>query len=552
MTAEHVKVRVSRAALKRRQEEVAQLLAGYGLRRGPRRLSRGAHGSEEPHCRRLRFALEKLGPAFSSFGIYMSTRADLLPAEDASELAAIRDLAEPLPPFAVRDLFTREVGCQPEEVFRSFEEEPFSSRLLFQSHRARLPDGQAVAVKLLRPEAEECLLLDLELLPLLKVALAGRIGNDPALDGAINDFRLVLKQKADLVREADALEGLALDNGGSALLRVPRVHTALCTRRVLTVERLTGVGLNDLLSSNDGEGVRDSGGFVLGGEAARRGLAHRLSVAWLRQVVLGSFFPVELSPDDVAVLPNGQVVLTGGFFASLPPESRVSLWGYLIAVANEDPGRSCSHLLQELRRDESPGHEDVLRQRLKQVVPFRDGSWGDGDGLAERLLLHWRLMGECGHLPGAALTSFYRGLYLSGEIARRLVPGYDALREALQEVRLIEGVERLRAMIDPEQFGEQMGRYAAVVTDLPQRLDEVLTLAAAGDPRLSLRVNETAEQRRRKNSSAKVTALLLALAAVALLTQRFADSLAGAWVERFGAVAFILVGVLLLRAASRA
>jgi hypothetical protein len=196
----------------------------------------------------------------------------------------------------------------------------------------------------------------------------------------------------------------------------------------------------------------------------------------------------------------------------------------------------------------------LLRQRFKQVVPTRDGGPGeyDCDSLTERLLAHWKLTAECGYLPGPTLTSFYRGLYLTAGLARRLAPGHDALQEALQEVRLIEGVERFRAMVGPDQFGAQVSRYAEMVVDLPQRLDDVLSLASAGDPRVSLQVKETSGQRRRRNSSARVTALLLALASVALVTQRFADSLAGAWVEKAGAVAFVLVGALLLRAASRA
>lgn len=554
MAVERFKVGVQRAAFKRRQEDVLQLLAASGLRRGPLRLTRGANApaGREGHARRLRVALEKLGPVFASFGLYMATRVDLLPTADSAELATLRDRAAASPPPVVRELLTREVGGPPEGVFGDFEETPFASRLLSQWHRAWLPDGQAVTVKLLRPEAEECLARDAELLTLTKVALVPLVNNPRALDSAMEDFGHVLKRKADLLREAEALEGLALESEGGSFRHVPPVHAELCTRRLLVVERPAGTALHDLLAPGNA-GDADSGDSAPAGAPERSGLAHRLCVVWLRQIVLGNVFPFELSPEDVAVLPGGQLALTGGLFATLPPESRENLWAYLIAAANEDPGRACSHLLRELRKDDSPGHEDLLRQRFKQVVPIRDGGLGgyDCDSLTERLLAHWKLTAECGHLPGPTLTSFYRGLYLMAGLARRLAPGHDALQEAVQEVRLVEGVERFRAMLGPNQFGAQVSRYAEVVVDLPQRLDEVLSLASAGDPRVSLQVKETSEQRRRRNSSARVTALLLALASVALVTQRFGDSLAGAWVEKAGAVAFVLVGALLLRAASR-
>jgi hypothetical protein len=319
---------------------------------------------------------------------------------------------------------------------------------------------------------------------------------------------------------------------------------------VLTCELLPGRSLAELLAA-EGAGAEPDAGSPQGARPSRRELAHRLGVVWLRQAVLGGFFPAELSPRDVTLTPDRRVGLTGGHFASLSPESRENLWAYLTAAAGEDPSRACSYLVSELERDDPGGNAEVLRQRFRQLVPFRDGGWGDGTTLADNLFAHWKLAGECGYVPRGGLPAFYRGLYLTAESARGLAPERDALLEALQDVRLIEGMERFRALIGPDQLGAQMNRYAAAALLLPQRLDEALALGAAGGMRLRLQVAETPEQRRRKNASARLTALLLALAAVALLTQRFADTPAGPWVERAGAVAFVLLGALLLRAANR-
>ena len=140
--------------VKRRRREIAQHLARFGLRPSSRwwPSSRGRTHRGEPHVQRVRAALEGLGPIFSAFGLYLSTRADLLPAQQCLELSAIPDRAAVTPAEAVRDLVQGELGTSLEETYPGFEAEPFESRLLFQAHRARLRNGQRVVVEVIHPE----------------------------------------------------------------------------------------------------------------------------------------------------------------------------------------------------------------------------------------------------------------------------------------------------------------------------------------------------------------------------------------------------------------
>ena len=129
-------------------------------------------GHEHTQTQRLRQALEALGPVFSAFGLYMASRVDLLLVRDRLELAAIADWAEATPSPLCETLIARELGCSLAEVYPVFEDEPCESRLLFQSHRARLSDGKAVTVKVVHPELQAYLECDLELLPVLQPAFA--------------------------------------------------------------------------------------------------------------------------------------------------------------------------------------------------------------------------------------------------------------------------------------------------------------------------------------------------------------------------------------------
>jgi hypothetical protein len=199
--------------------------------------------------------------------------------------------------------------------------------------------------------------------------------------------------------------------------------------------------------------------------------------------------------------------------------------------------------------------ENEVRQRFRQVVPFRDSGWslsGDGNSLAEHLFIHWKLAGAHGYLPPPHLTPFYRGLFMIARLARRLDPEHDALADGLQDVRLIAGVERLRALADPSALGERAEKYAAMMMDLPQQLDEALTLVSEGRARVKPQAPEADERLERKNSAATFTALLMLLTAFVLLSQHFAKSLAGTYAEGVKVALFLALGGMLLRVASRA
>jgi ubiquinone biosynthesis protein len=546
------KTAATRPTLKRRRDEVVARLAAHGLTRGPHRVARAA-GVEGPRSRRLRAALEGLGPVFSAFGLYLATRVDLLSAGDCLELAAIPDRATPATPAATRDVFSRGIGYVPEEAFAAFEAQPFESRLLSQSHRARLPNGTPVVVKVVRPEVEQGFLYDVELLHLLEGALDGVAHGGESFRSAAADFVAALGQQMDLTHEAQALETLARDAEAFELLRVPEVQRGLCAPHVLTVEELTGGRLDAPESPAAGPGARRG----LPNGLDRTGLARLLCSVWLRQALLGHVFPVEPGPANIVFLSGRRVAFTGGLFASLPAEPQSNIWNYLIATAAENPDHACSCLLREVRRAGPAGGDEDLRHRFRQVVPFRDSEWHRDEDqinhLIEHLVVHWRSADACGYVPQPHMPPFYRGLFAIMGSAQQLAPESDPLFEGLQDVRLLASIEQARKMMSLDQLGDQMDKYAAMMMGLPQRLDEMLTLASEGGARVRLHVPETTAHRRRKNYSAVVASLLLVLAAVAFVLPRVTASLfAEEWANRVNAVVFIACGALLLRAAGRA
>jgi len=449
-------------------------------------------------------------------------------------------------------VLSRETGGVPEQTFSAFETEPFESRLLFQSHYARLNNGRDVIVKVVHPEAENQLLYDLDLLMLLKNALADLELNESAFKSVVADFAHTLKEQMDLVYEARTFEALAQDAEDYDALRAPHVYKALCTSRVLVIEKLDGLRLDDvLLSLSDSVGDGDGRAVLQGTGFQRNELARLLCEVWLRQALLGRSFPAEPRSENILVLPGKQIAFIGGTFGRLPSEPQANLWDYLIAAANENSDKACSCLLKEMTSEETSSREDELRHKFRQAMPFRDGGWdsgGNNQTVAELLFVQWRFARECGYLPLMHLPAFFRGLFSVADSARRLAPQVDPFAEGLRDLRLLTGLAQFSKMMSRGNFADQMDKYATTIVDLPQSLDEVLTFASGGRARVKVQANDSANHRRAGSSSTIVTALLLFLAAAVLLSHYLGAAIGnGAWIERIGAIVFVTISLMLLR-----
>ena len=145
---------------------------------------------------------------------------------------------------------------------------------------------------------------------------------------------------------------------------------------------------------------------------------------------------------------------------------------------------------------------------------------------------------------------FYRGLARLAVAVRRLAPGRDPLREGLEAARLAAGLSDVTRLFTRESAKEVLGGYTAALLAMPQRFNELLTLAAEGRANIRLEMVEPPSERRRRDFSIAALAAVLAMVAVILLAHHLAGAL-GSWAERIGAVLLGSLGVLLLRALSR-
>jgi ubiquinone biosynthesis protein len=246
--------------------------------------------SAEPLGVRLREALEELGPIFVKFGQALSVRPDLLSPEIAAELAKLQDQVPPfLGEMAVATLeaaFGRPVG----ELFAEFDRTPLAAASIAQVHAARLNDGKAVVVKVLRPNVGALIRRDVELLYSI-ASLAETYWTEARRlhpTEIVAEFEKTLDNELDLLREAANAAQLKRNFEGSALLYVPEIYWDYCRPNVLTMERVFGIQIDDI------EALRRAGTDI-------KRLAENGVEIFFTQVFRHNFFHADMHPGNLFV-----------------------------------------------------------------------------------------------------------------------------------------------------------------------------------------------------------------------------------------------------------
>ncbi len=286
----------------------------------------------QPVGTHLRTAFQRLGPAFVKLGQALSVRPDLVPGPVLDELARLQDRVPPAPAAEIRRVVERELGAPLSGRFRSFEAEPVAAGSVAQVHRAVLPDGRPVAVKVRRPGVAAALRLDAALAgPLLRAGVAvsplrGRV--DAAAVAA--EIRAAVDRELDFRVEAEVAGELARNFRGFPGVRVPRVLWGWTGRRVLTTEFVEGEKLSAAAARSRPD---------------YRELAERGARAFLKQVLEDGLFHADLHPANLLITPEGEIAYVDfGIWGRLSGGERHALLGALAGLVGRDPSLALRHL----------------------------------------------------------------------------------------------------------------------------------------------------------------------------------------------------------------
>ncbi|MGY3564922.1 ABC1 kinase family protein [Sinomonas sp. RB5] len=324
----------------RRYREIADVLARHGLsqvlaRAGFGRLvPRGRGGAAMPGSPvggpvHVRLALEELGPTFMKLGQILSTRPDLIPEAYQAELAKLQDAAPPVPAEAIRAVVREELGGDAFAAFSAFDDAPLASASIGQVHGARLADGTKVVVKVRKPGAVERIREDLEILHnvAVRASRAWPVLDEYNVVGLVGEFSRTLTKELDYLEEGRNAERFASNFAGDERFRFPRVFWQTTTSRVLTLEFMEGLKINDVKAL-------DAAGLD------RRALADHSAAALAQMIFEDGFFHADPHPGNMFVEPDGRIsIIDFGMVGEIDDKLRDNLGRLLIALARKDARR---------------------------------------------------------------------------------------------------------------------------------------------------------------------------------------------------------------------
>jgi ubiquinone biosynthesis protein len=317
-------------------------------------VEQGAGSARGQH---LREVLDELGPTFVKFGQLLSTRPDIVPPDIVVELRALQDDVRPFPFEQAERVIEEDLGNSLERLFLDFEPTPVAAASIGQVHRATLPNGRRVAVKVQRPGAPRQIEADLGLLYQAARLVRERVRALDFVDArsVVDEFARSIRKELDYRLEARNAQAFHRQFAGNPHVRVPSVYWQYTRARVLTLEWIDGVQLADV----------DLVSMTL---EERRELAFRITETWMRMIFRHGFFHGDPHPANILVPPEAGTIglVDFGSAGKLTDDDMSKLTGLFIDAANENVDQ-LPRRLAELGVRFPKEREQEFRAELREI-----------------------------------------------------------------------------------------------------------------------------------------------------------------------------------------
>jgi ubiquinone biosynthesis protein len=457
---------------------------------------------------RLRRTLEELGAAYIKVGQFLSGRADLLPPAYIEELAKLLDSAPPVPAVEIRASIERDLGAPVEELCATFDDVPIASASIGQVHHATLFDGQEVVIKIQRPNIEEEVEADLDLLLRQARFLEKRSETmrDYNVMSIAEELARSIREELDYQIEGRNAERLRANLEGDPRLLLPRVHWDLTCRRIITLDYLDGIKFNEM------EQLRQAG-YKL------PSIAQVCVEAYLKQVFVDGFYHADPHPANLMVVDDRIGFVDFGITGYLTPGQKELLGNMFLQIMDEDAGGVARTVVKMGATRGRPSLEAMERDLQRLLVRY----WG--------LALEDLPVGEM--LAEVFKTAYQHKVYLPGDLAllaRTIITLEGTGRMLDPEFLLVEAVrpfalrlvrDRMSPLVAGRRALRTLRQAADLAQSFPRRLDDLWDQLEEGEitfgvdvRRLEVIINKLNQMINRVAFSVVVAALIVGSALI--------------------------------------
>ncbi|MGY6629773.1 MAG: ABC1 kinase family protein [Wenzhouxiangella sp.] len=451
---------------------------------------------------RLRRVMEELGPTFVKLGQVLATRVDLFGPEWLEEFSRLQDHAGSVPWEKIEAQLREDLGQPPMEVFDWIDTEPLAAASLGQVHRARLPDGQEVILKVRRPGIRPVVEADLRLLNRLAEIVESEAPElkDYKPRALVKQFGQSLRRELDFAAECRNAERIAGDLEPDSGIVVPGIHWEW------TGERLNVQDYIDGIAGRRYDAVIEAG-------LDPHLIAQRGTRAILKMILEQGFFHADPHPGNIKYLPDNQIALLDfGMVGRLSTDRRHEVAELLHGLVSRDSD-GVARILLGWSTDSRAENED-LEQDVADFIDAYHGvpldqldmsaMIGDITGVLRRHHLV---------LPPDLVLMFKAFVTLEG-MGRSLDPDFDMASEAAPVVEAV-----LRRHYSPTNMARRVQKNLVetlkILGNLPDDLSRLLRAARRGRIEVHVDVNSLKDVTARLDKA--VSRLTLGIVTAALI-----------------------------------
>ena len=274
----------------------------------------------------LRKAFSELGPSFIKLAQILSSRPDLITKRYADEFKKLQDRVPPFPTEDAIMIIEQETGHKLDEIVVEFDRTPIAAASIAQVFRGRLIDGSDIIIKVQRPHIREQIETDIGILTYAANLLEKYVPESSFFNpsGIVEEFSKTVRKELDFLEEARNCIRFRKN-----FERVPDVHIPLIfaehtTEKVLFMERIEGVRIDDITN------------ITLQG-LDRKHLAKVGVNAYFKMILEDGFFHADPHPGNIFAMPTGQIgFMDFGMVGRVSPELRETMAGTFLALINKD------------------------------------------------------------------------------------------------------------------------------------------------------------------------------------------------------------------------
>lgn len=306
---------------------------------------------------RLRTAFEELGPTFIKLGQLLASRPDLVTVNYAKEFKKLQDRVPPFKVEQVYEIIEKEFGVSVENIFQNFNPEPIGSASIAQVHEAVLMDGRKVIVKVRRPGIKEQIMLDLTILQGLAKLIEKYVPESKLFDpvGIVDEFSKSITKELDFRREARNAIIFRENFKDDPSVYIPYVFRELTTERVLVMEKVEGVRIDDV------ESIKEKGLNI-------ESLLNALIDMYFKQIFDHGFFHGDPHPGNILVREDSRIALVDfGIVQRIDEEFKEAYANVALAIINQNIDQLITEYLK-LGIIPDDIDKEKLRKELKEDI----------------------------------------------------------------------------------------------------------------------------------------------------------------------------------------